>query len=192
MKTVQVAIASAFLFLLAAVPGAFAQTVSWRQVVGIIPANNVVGSGTGQIPGGFLPWTTTFGSARVDLRTGEFEFEVKGLVFAGGSSAITIGTPGPITAVKGVLICDNNGSASGGNSVLVETPSVKLSSIGDARFEGHVGSLPAVCSSEKDIAFVVRASAINGQATEGPWIANGAVLVFNDRDRDHDGDHDGR
>ena len=163
---------------------ASAQTVSWRQLVGIIPAGNVVGSGTGTVTGGFLPWTTTAGFARVNLQTGEIKFAVRGLVFAGGSPSISIGTPGPVTAVKGTLICDNNGSASGGNSVLVETSSVPLSSTGDASFNGSLGSLPQVCSSESDIAFVLRVSGFGGNAVEGPWIANGAVLIKGDTHRD--------
>lgn len=167
---------------------ASAQRISWRQVVGIIPAGNTVGSGTGAVPGGFLPWTTTSGFARVNLQNGEIHFNVRGLVFAGGSPAITIGTPGPITAVKGTLICDNDGSASGGNSVLVETPSVRLSATGDASFAGDLGVLPSVCSTESDIAFVVRVSGVGGNAVEGPWIANGAVLTKGDRDREKDHD----
>jgi hypothetical protein len=173
------------LLLVALMSGAVsAQTVSWRQVVGIIPAGNVVGSGTGAIAGGFLPWTTTSGSARVNLESGEIQFTVRGLVFAGGSSSITIGTVGPVTGVKGTLICDNDGSASGGNSVVVETPSVPLSATGDASFRGSLGSLPAVCSTESDIAFVVRVSGFGGNAVEGPWIANGAVLIKGDTHRD--------
>jgi hypothetical protein len=170
-----------FMALLSA---ASAQTASWRQVVGIIPANNVVGAGTGTIAGGFLPWTTTSGSARVNLQTGEIHFTVRGLVFAGGSSSIAIGTTGPVTAVRGTLICDNDGSAGNGNSVLVETPSVPLSATGDATFNGDLGSLPAVCSTESDIAFVVRVSGFGGNAVEGPWIANGAVLIKGDTHRD--------
>jgi hypothetical protein len=173
------------ILLLALLSGtASAQSLSWRQVVGIIPANNIVGSGTGTITGGFLPWTTTGGSARVNLQTGELHFAVRGLVFAGGSSSIAIGTPGPVTAVKGTLICDNNGSAGNGNSVLVETPSVPLSATGDASFNGNLGSLPVVCSTEADIAFVVRVSGLGGNAVEGPWIANGAVLTKGDTHRD--------
>jgi hypothetical protein len=155
---------------------ASAQSASWKQIVGIIPAGNVVGSGSGKIAGGFLPWTTTSGRAHVNLKTGEIEFTVRGLVFAGGSPTITIGAPLPVTAVKGTLVCDNDGSAGDGNSVIVETPSVPLTETGDARFSGNIGPLPAVCSSEPDLAFVIRASAFNGTPTEGPWIANGAVL----------------
>jgi len=165
---------------------AAAQTASWRQIVGIIPSGNVVGSGTGAVPGGFLPWTTTAGAARVDLQNGEIQFSVRGLVFAGGAPGITIGTPGPITGVKGTLVCDVDGSASGGNSVLVETPSVRLSATGDAAFSGKVGPLPAVCSSERDLAFLVRASVFSGNSVEGPWLANGAVLSINRDDRDAD------
>jgi|GraSoiStandDraft_47_1057283.scaffolds.fasta_scaffold78447_1 hypothetical protein len=169
---------------------AAAQTASWRQVVGIILAGNVVGSGTGAVPGGFLPWTTTGGAARVNLQNGEIKFSVRGLVFAAGAPGITIGTPGPIVGVKGTLVCDVDGSASGGNSVLVETPSVRLSSTGDAAFSGKLGPLPAVCSSEPDLAFLVRASVVGGNSVEGPWLANGAVLIRDndrdDRDRDKD------
>lgn len=166
---------------------ATAQTVSWKQIVGIIPAGNVVGSGSGAVTGGFLPWTTTTGAARVNLREGKIEFVVRGLVFAGGAPGITIGTPGPVTAVQGTLVCDADGSAGSGNSVLVQTPSVQLTSTGDAFFTGKLGTIPSVCSSEADIAFLVRVTAFGGTATtQGPWIANGAVLSFhrqNDEDR---------
>src|SRR5437763_8334521 len=165
---------------------AAAQTASWRQVVGIILAGNVVGSGTGAVPGGFLPWTTTGGAARVNLQNGEIKCSVRGLVFAAGAPGITIGTPGPITGVKGMLVCDVDGSASGGNSVLVETPSVRLSSTGDAAFSGKVGPLPAVCSSERDLAFLIRASVFGGNSVEGPWISNGAVLSIGSDDREDD------
>jgi hypothetical protein len=168
---------------------AAAQTVSWKQIVGIIPANTPVGTGSGIVPGGFAPWTTTEGAARVNLRNGKIEFVVRGLVFAGGN---TIGTPAPITQVNGTLVCDANGSA-GGNSVLVQTPSVPLTSTGDAFFSGKVGSIPSVCLTEPDLAFLIRATATaNGPIPpdKAPWIANGAVLLRgHDRDRDHD--HDG-
>lgn len=173
---VRTVMTSTFLLLAFTAVAANAQTASWKQIVGIIPSGNAVGSGSGQIAGGFLPWTTTSGHAQVNLRTGDIEFEVRGLVFAGGSPNITIGTPLPVTAVKGTLVCDNNGSAGDGNSVIVETPSIPLSKTGNARFRGNIGPLPAACTSESDLVFVVRASAFNGTAIEGPWIANGAVL----------------
>jgi hypothetical protein len=141
-------------------------TARWATVVGIMQAGNVVGSGTGSVQGGGQPWSTLGGNASVNLRNGRIDFDVRGLVLAGGNS---IGTPGAITEVKGTLVCDTNGSAGGGNSVLVDTPLVPLDEEGDARFHGNVGALPAVCTSETDIAFLIRIGA-------GRWIANGAVL----------------
>lgn len=141
-------------------------TARWSTVIGIMQAGNLVGSGTGQVAGGGQPWSTLGGHATIDLRSGRVDFDVRGLVLAGGNG---IGTPAAITQVKGTLVCDTNGSAGGGNSVLVDTPLVALDESGDARFNGNVGPLPAVCAAESDIAFLVRIAA-------GRWIANGAVL----------------
>ena len=96
---------------------------------------------------------------------------------------VLLRAPGPVTAVKGTLICDKDGSANGGNSVLVETQSVPMSATGDASFAGNLGMLPSVCFTEPDLAFVVRVSGFGGNAVEGPWIANGAVLTKGDKDR---------
>lgn len=142
------------------------ETLHWRSVIGIAQANNVVGTGTGVVTGGGAPWSALGGHVSVDLAQGEISLEVRGLVLAGGNS---IGTPGAIAQVKGTLVCDADGSASGGNSVLVDTPLVELDDQGNARFNGQVGTLPGVCSSEPDIAFLIRVGA-------GRWIANGAVL----------------
>ena len=149
-------------------PLAFADdlTVQWKNVLEILQVNNVVGSGTGAVTGGGQPWSTLGGNAAVDLQNGRVTFEVRGLVFAGGNA---IGTPGAVTQVKGTLVCGTDGSAGGGNSVLVDTPLVPLDEEGDARFNGTLGALPAVCATETDIAFLVRIGA-------GRWIANGSVL----------------
>lgn len=138
--------------------------VRWADIIGIIQAGNVVGSGTGAVTGGGQPWSTTRGAARVNLSTGEVQFRVEGLVLAGGN---TIGTPGTINQVKGTLVCDTDGSAGSGNSTLVDTPLVPLSAQGDAEFQGVV-AIPAVCQTQSDIAFLVRIGA-------NRWIANGAV-----------------
>ena len=140
-------------------------TVRWKDVVGIVQAGNLVGTGSGQVTGGGQPWTTSGGVADVNLSTGHLHFVVKGLVLAGGNS---IGTTGPVARVKGTLVCDTNGSAGGGNSALVDGDLVDLTPQGDAEFNGFV-TLPAACS-EPDIAFVIRAAS-------GVWIANGAVRV---------------
>jgi len=144
-------------------PGA---TVHWQSVVGIIQANNVVGTGAGAVTGAPGPWSALGGHANVNLNKGQVEFSIRGLVLAGGNS---IGTPGAVLQIKGTLVCDANGSAPGGVSVLVDTPLVDLDDEGNARFDGNVGPLPAVCGSEPDLAFLIRTSG-------GRWIASGAVL----------------
>lgn len=140
-------------------------TARWQTVIGIMQAGNFLGSGSGQVTGGGQPWSTLGGHASVDLRSGRTDFDVHGLVLAGGNS---IGTPGTFTQVKGTLVCDTDGSAGGGNSVLVDTPLVAFDVNGDARFNGTL-TLPPACTSEPDIAFIIRLPA-------GRWIANGAVL----------------
>jgi len=166
------ALFGAFLVLSVLTVRAADSVIRWRGVVGIIQPGNMVGSGTGAVIGGSLPWITTGGGARANLETGEIEFVVKGLVLAGGNP---IGTRADITAVKATLVCDTNGSAGGGNSTLVQTAAVPLSSDGDAHFSGNIGSLPAACSNEADLAFLVRIAEVNGVAVNGPWIAFGAV-----------------
>lgn len=142
-----------------------ASTLHWQSVIGIVQGNNVIGSGTGAATGAPGPWSALGGHVNVDLDDGKINFVVRGLVLAGGNS---IGTPGAVLQVKGTLVCDTDGSASG-NSVLVDAPLVELDDQGNARFSGHVGSLPAVCTSEPDVAFLIRTGS-------GRWIGNGAVL----------------
>jgi polyisoprenoid-binding protein YceI len=140
-------------------------SLRWQTVTGIAAPNGVVGSGTGAITGAPGPWSALGGKVRVDPHRGRIEFSVDGLVLAAGNS---IGTPGTVTQVKGTVVCDTDGSASGGNSVLVDTPLVELDDQGDARFNGGV-TIPAVCASELDVAFLLR-------TVSGRWIANGSVL----------------
>ncbi|HEY1373514.1 MAG TPA: hypothetical protein VGH50_13665 [Candidatus Binatia bacterium] len=139
--------------------------VRWDGIVGVIQTGNVVGSGTGAVTGAGQPWVVTDGRAEVDVSDGDLRFEVEGLVLAGGNS---IGTRGTNAQVRGTLVCDTNGSAGGGNSVLVDTPLVALSAQGDAQFSGNVGPLPTVCATEPDIAFLIR-------STGGNWFAAAVV-----------------
>ena len=100
------------------------------------------------------------GEARVNLGSGHVEFEVRGLVLAGGN---TIGTvPSTINQVKGTIVCNP-----GPTQVVVDTPLVTLSAQGDAEFEGNLSPFPTVCT-PTNLAFLVRIDA-------GRWIANGAV-----------------
>lgn len=146
--------------------------VKWKEINGIIPVPppfDVVGSGTGQVMGAPLPTSATEGEARVDLQSGDVRFEVEGLVIAAGND---IGTA-PITAVKGTVVCDTDGSAGGGNSTLVDTDPVPISAQGDAEFDGNVGALPFVCIEEPDIAFLI----VVVDPPLNVWIANGAVRI---------------
>ncbi len=152
------------LCLLAPSSSASAQTVRWRDVAGIVQAGNVVGSGTGQLGGAQQPFSTLGGGAILDLETGRIEFRVRGLTFAGGNF---VGTIGPFTQVRGVLVCDTNGSAGGGNSVRIDLPAVPLSTTGAASFAGSV-TLDPVCTTEPDLAFLI----VN---PGGMWIAYGAA-----------------
>lgn len=162
-----------------------AGAVKWERIVGIVQTGDVVGSGATQAGSGAgsalgaAPWVTTGGEAQVKLEAGKVKFDVEGLVLAVGGSGtfagLPIGTPGPVTQVKGTLVCDLDGSAGGGNSTLVDTPAVNLSAQGDAEFNGNVGSLPAACLNEPDIAFLIRI--VDPSAFLGRWIAFGAVRI---------------
>jgi hypothetical protein len=149
--------------------------VEWRQIVGIISPGNTVGSGTGKVTGGGAPWHTSRGSAEVNLTTGDLRFTIEGLVLAGGNS---IGTPDGVTSVKGTLLCDTTGVNSP-NSILVDTSLVTLDAQGNAKFKGNLGSLPFACTSQPNVAFLIRTSS-------GAWIASGMVRVNEIDDDDHD------
>jgi hypothetical protein len=149
-----------------------ADSLEWKQIVGIIQPGNKVGSGTGQVAGGGQPWTPAGGSADVNLATAQLQFQVQGFVLAGGNA---IGTPDNVTMVKGTVVCDTTGTVNG-NSTLVDTPLVPLSAKGDARFRGDLGPLPLACLNEPNLAFLIRTAG-------GASIANGAVRVSGGRDK---------
>jgi hypothetical protein len=133
-----------------------ADSIRWRTIVGIAQAANVVGN----INGGGQPWTTLGGRARVDLAKSQLDFDVQGLVLAGGAS---IGTPDAINQVKGTLVCGAGTPA----QVILDTALVTLSPQGDADFSGPIGPVPSTCNAT-NVVFLVRISADR-------WIANGAV-----------------
>lgn len=143
---------------------AFGDTVRWKHINGIVETGNLVGSGTGQVNGAGQPFSVVRGRAKVDLDSGRVRFELRELSFAGGNA---IGTTGPFTQVFATLLCDTDGSASGGNSVRNDTPLVSLSPSGDASFKGYI-DLDPVCRSEPDNAFLI----LNPNEM---WVANGAV-----------------
>jgi len=150
------------LLLLPIATSAKADSVRWRTIVGIVQAGNMVGN----IQGGGQPWTALGGRARVDLSRSRLDFDVQGLVLAGGN---TIGTPGTINQVMGTLICN-----AGGTNVTFDTPAVPLSPQGDADFSGPIGPIVSTCNSS-NVAFLIRIPA-------GRWIANGAVRSSSQND----------
>jgi hypothetical protein len=158
---------------------AAAQELRWKTVMGIKQTGDQVGVGTGAVFGG-APWETTGGSVNVDLNNGKVTFKVTGLILSIGSvpslgiTGVPIGTPGPVTRVKGTLVCDVDGTANNGNSVDVDTPATTLDAQGNAQFCGRfVSRLPPVCSSENDNAFLIRI--VEPSTFAGAWIAFGAV-----------------
>lgn len=161
-RAIWAAAAGSALVLVALAPAAAADgggngnSVRWQTIIGIIQAGNVVGG----IGGGMEPWSTLGGHAYVDLADGTVDFEVRGLVLAGGNS---IGTPATVTQVKGTLVCAPGSTT----PVVVDTPLVALSANGNAEFDGSFNASTAGCSAA-DVAFLIRISA-------NRWIANGAV-----------------
>jgi hypothetical protein len=158
MKSLGTAVLGALLLIAIASPSHAQNIVVWRAITGVAQAGNVVGG----ITGGGQPWSTREGEVLVQLDSGFVAFEVRGLVLAGGNA---IGTPGPVTQVKGTLVC-GPGSAS---PVVIDTPLVPLDAQGNAEFAGSFSSSTAGCS-PTDVAFLIRVSA-------GAWIGNGSVRL---------------
>jgi hypothetical protein len=141
----------------------FAQPVlRWQQIVGNITAPGVDNPVAGISTGG-LPWTTTGGTATVNLSTGAVAFQVQGLVLNGGNAS---GTPDGLQNVMGTFVC-NAGTTS---QTIFNTPMVPLSAQGDAQFSGSLGTLTAVCATP---VFLIR----SGTGAAARWIAAGAVLT---------------
>jgi hypothetical protein len=132
--------------------------VRWKTMVGIIQAGNVVAG----IPGGGQPWSATGGDAHVDLRDGSVEFDIQGLMLAGGNS---VGTRGGVAEVKGTIVCGAN--TPGATVRVIDTDLVPLTLQGDAKFNGDIGAVPVECGGG-DLLFLVRNAA-------GRWLANAAV-----------------
>jgi hypothetical protein len=139
--------------------------VRWKKIIGIEQALNVVGNAPNTITGGSQPWSTLDGDVEVSLSDGGVEFDVRGLVLAGGNS---IGTPDGVTNVVGTLLC---GLMPGETTTVIDTNAVPLSAQGNAEFSGSFNSSTAGCHAT-DVAFFIR----NASGTF-PWIGNGAVRV---------------
>jgi hypothetical protein len=148
----------------AAAPAAASQ-VQWRAIRGVITAQGVDNPISANISSGTFAWTVAGGHADADLSTGALAFSVDGLVINGSQFS---GTPGPITAVVGTLVC-NPGTA---NEVARDTPPVALSSSGSASFSGQVANGPFDCGNPL---FQIRIAV--PQSAAGRWIATGTQRV---------------
>ena len=137
--------------------------VRWNQIVGVITALNV-DNPVGNISAGTFPWSAGSGHALVDLSTGHTSFEVEGLVINGTTFS---GTPGPITAVEGTLVCNP-----GAGQTNLDTASVPLDTQGDAQFTGTIANIPNQCGNP---IFLIRIAAPAGAV--GRWIATGADRI---------------
>jgi hypothetical protein len=107
----------------------------------------------------------------VDLNTGGVAWEVDGLVVNGAAFS---GTPGPITAVFGSLVCN----AGAPNQTVFNTASRPLNVHGDAQFGGHLSGIPTTACGNP--VFLIRIAAPGGAA--GRWIATGADRSIVDED----------
>jgi hypothetical protein len=134
--------------------------VRWNNVVGVITALNV-DNPVNDIHSGTFAWTTRSGHAQVNLETGKTEFDVAGFSING---SVFSGTPGPITAVTGTLVCD----AGEADEAILDTDEVSLSPDGHAHFNGTIGPIPAPCTNPL---FLIRIAVPAGAA--GLWIATG-------------------
>jgi len=145
-------------------------TVQWNTIVGVITAQGVDNPISANIHSGTFAWSTRGGQASVNLATGSVSFSVNGLVINGTQFS---GTPGPISAVTGTLVC-NPGT---NQESTRDTQPVPLNSRGNARFSGSLGSVPANCDNPL---FLVRIAVPQGAA--GRWIATGAQRTFGEQD----------
>lgn len=143
--------------------------VRWKSIDGVITAPNV-DNPVGNIHSGTFPWHARSGLASVNLSTGATSFEVEGLVING---AVFSGTPGPISAVTGTLVCNAGDQTQTQTSF--DTPAVSLSAHGDARFSGSIAGVPASCSNP---IFLIRIATPAGAA--GFWIATGSERFIGD------------
>ena len=141
--------------------------VHWKSIVGVITIPGVDNPVAG-IRAGATPWTVRNGHASVNLATGATFFAVEGLSINGGNST---GTPGPISAVVGTLVCN----AGATNQAILDTPSVALNAHGNAAFGGFIQNIPSSCSNPL---FLIRIAVPAGAA--GRWIATATERFIGD------------
>ena len=154
----------------------FAADVHWKHIIGVITASDDpttdaaenINVPVGKVKSASFAWSARDGHARVDLDTGNTDFEVHGLVIIG---QIFSGTTGPVQTVTGTLVC-NPGTQT---EAALDTPDVSIDSNGNARFSGMIPGIPASCASP---VFLIRIANLaipeNPGQARGFWIATGA------------------
>lgn len=159
----------AMLCLLLSASMSFAQDaptlVRWQNIVGVITAQGVDNPVSHNIHSGTFAWSVRKGFASVNLATGTTLFQVEGLNING---TMFSGTPGPIPAVTGTLVC-NPGTAT---EVPLNTGAANLNAQGDAQFAGHIGNIPASCANPVFLLRIARLTGANA-GSNGRWIATG-------------------
>jgi hypothetical protein len=165
MKKVLAVLLPLTLCAAAAVANEHEDFVRWNGIAGVITAPGIDNPVAG-IRAGAGPWVTRSGRARVNLSSGAVFFDVDGLVLNGSNSS---GTPGPVTAVTGTLVC-NAGTPT---PTILDTVHVSLNQQGDAQFAGHIAGIPATCDNPL---FLIRIAAPAGAA--GRWIATGTERLI--------------
>jgi hypothetical protein len=143
-------------------PSSGGSRVRWKSIVGVITAQNVSNPVSSKIDSGTFAWSVRRGNASVNLMTGAAYFEVEGLVINGTSFS---GTPGPVTAVTGTLVCDAGDLT---HEVAIDTDQVSLDGQGNATFWGNI-LIPSACNNPL---FLIRIA--NPAGAAGRWIATGA------------------
>ena len=160
----------AMLLLLLGASMSFAQgtnnVVSWHSMAGVITSQGVDNPVSRNIHSGTFAWTARSGFAKVNLSTGSTLFHVEGLVING---TMFNGTPGPIPAVTGTLVC-NPGT---NTEVPLNTGTATLDAQGNAQFAGHIANIPGTCSNPL---FLLRIARVTGAT--GLWIATGTERSF--------------
>lgn len=152
--------------------------VRWKSIAGVITGGrttppNGIGNPVGNLLSGNFPWSIRSGHASVNLSTGATSFEVDGLVING--SAVS-GTPGPVTGVRGTLVCNASFNPGAPPQEVLDTTPVSLNVHGDAQFSGYIQNIPASCGNPL---FLVRV-ATPGSPEDGRWIATGIGRFIGD------------
>jgi len=141
--------------------------VRWDRIEGIKP--NAAGQVIHGIAPVAFPWSTTRGSASLNLDNGKLQFHVEGLSMGASPTLVAlIGTTGAVTEVKATILCHQSGER-------VDSEVVELSEDGDAMFSGQLSSVPNCEAS--DLVFLLR---IAGVVPDAPpiadlWLAHGAA-----------------